>query len=52
MQIVDDKKGKDAKIAPISKLDIISTAPEAYIHKIQLGRVLSSPLSTSDEINP
>ncbi|KAL3994386.1 Patched family protein [Acanthocheilonema viteae] len=50
-QIGNDMKGKDAKIAPISKLDIISIAPEAYIHKIQLGRALSSPISTGDKSN-
>lgn len=48
-QISDDKKVKDAKISPISKLDIISTSPEAYIHKIQLGRALSSQMSIGDK---
>uniref|UniRef100_A0A1I7VN58 SSD domain-containing protein n=1 Tax=Loa loa TaxID=7209 RepID=A0A1I7VN58_LOALO len=50
-QVGGDKEEKNAKRAPISQLDIINTAPEAYIHKIELGRALSSPISTSDKSN-
>ncbi|KAK6103094.1 Patched family protein [Brugia pahangi] len=46
-QIGGDKR--ETKIAPISKLDIISTKAEAYVHKIELGRVLSSPMSICDK---